>query len=151
MCGRPQGQNSPSVPSIALPLKTFQNHLQNFPMTKTQKILENMLFSFRAKRFNSYYDTAVNTKVRHSVKYENVFKHVHLLYQSLSRLCFFSHVFITSVLPMDSVLKFSLCKHINTCGSKAITTFLVKLVKPQHSGGLSFVGQNFYSISCWLN
>ena len=89
MCGRAQGQNYPSVPSIALPLKTFQNHLQNFPMTKTQKILENMLFSFRAKRFNSYYDTAVNTKVRHSVKYENVFKHVHLLYQSLSRLCFF--------------------------------------------------------------
>ena len=111
---------SPLNPS---PIKNLPEPSAKFPNDKNAKNpRKHMLFSFRAKRFNSYYDTAVNTKVRHSVKYENVFKHVHLLYQSLSRLCFFSPVFITSVLSMDAVLKFSLCKHINTCGSKAITT-----------------------------
>ena len=46
------------------PLKTFQNRLQNCPMTpNAQNPRKHMLFSFRAKRLNSYYDTVVNARV----------------------------------------------------------------------------------------
>ena len=108
----------PQVP----PLKTFQKHLQNCPITpNTKNSRKHMLFSFRAKRFNSYYDTAVNTNVRHSVKYKNVFKHV--FYQSLSHLSFF-HLSLSRVLTIDSVFEFSLRKHINTRG--IIVNFLVR-------------------------
>ena len=105
------------------PIKNLPEPSAKFPNDKNAKNpRKHMLFSFRAKRFNSYYDTAVNTKVRHSVKFENVFK-TYIYYTNLCHDCvFFSPVYITAVLPMGSVLKFNLCKHINTCGSKAITT-----------------------------
>lgn len=71
---------------------------------------QQMLVSFRAKRFSSYYNTATNTKVRHSVKFEFVFLHA-CVYQSLSQLSFY---FLTNGL----FLKFSLWKHKYTWGIK---------------------------------